>query len=109
MAGFLQVLTQVQGFDAYGTYFTQAVGEDDYTVIFHLVQIKIITGGSFVFVKSTSEIVEKNRSWPRSNVIGNSSYPNFLVRSLKTSKPAFAGALIEEVGLKVPFGRCANF
>ncbi|MCB1196733.1 MAG: UDP-N-acetylmuramate dehydrogenase [Deltaproteobacteria bacterium] len=98
---FSQVLTQVQGFDAYGTYFTQAVGEDDFLYRdFPFGTDKIITGGSFVFAKSTSEIVEKKIALAKVKRDRQPlSYPNF-GSVFKNPKPAFAGALIEEVGLK---------
>lgn len=98
---FANVLCNVSGCNLSGETFEKNVSESDFQYRdFPFSHDKIITGGTFIFEKSTLEIVESKISAAKQKRDRQPlTYPNF-GSVFKNPKPQFAGALIEEVGLK---------
>ncbi|MCB0272453.1 MAG: UDP-N-acetylmuramate dehydrogenase [Bdellovibrionales bacterium] len=98
---FSQVLISVYGCTKEGEPFTKDVTENDFLYRdFPFGRDKIILGGTFVFALSEKQYIEEKIALAKSKRdLQPLQYPNF-GSVFKNPKPYFAGALIEEVGLK---------
>lgn len=98
---FSNCLKSVQGITKDGEVFSKVVGEEDFVYRdFPFGRDKIITGGVFVFQKAPAQVIqEKIQKAKEKRARQPLQYPNF-GSVFKNPKPQFAGALIEEVGLK---------